>query len=1022
MVELEAMRSAETLIWTFAWQASAFLALGLAASFALRGRPARGHQALLLAMLAAVAAPTLTQAGRRLGWGLWNATTPTAVRSTAARSPVEPGPGPMPAASPEPRWVGAPVPPSRTAPTLALASANDAPVARVSAWSFPWRTAFLTAWAVVSGLLGVRLAASFWRGWSLARGATVVEDDSRRAGLEAAARGLRLHVNPAVGRSPAVRCPAVWCWGRRPLLLLPEGQGSEPVAIDWVAVFRHELAHWRRRDHLSSLASELLVCVLPWNPLAWGARARLAQLAELACDDWVLAAGTPASDYAATLLGLTPQRLSPALAAVSGGNGLRGRIVRILSDRRREPAAGRRWTAAACLAMILAASLAALAQARPNAKSDEPPKAAAAPGPGPDLTHARGQVLDPDGKPVGRAKVFWIGNRKPRLPYVALPRGDRDALPRIETIALAETDGEGGFQLSAPFRAEDFVKYNGVEVQMVVVAPGHGILSEKIAAKDLDRELTFKLARQEVIRGRLLTPGGMPAAGVRVLLNGYHNDETKQGLFVGREAQGEPTPDFWPRPTETDADGRFTVEGVPVGVYATIAFHHPDYAVDEVTVNTIPERTLSPSIKGFEIVPVEPTFTHALEPARPVEGRVTDKASGAPLAGILVEMIPMRRHGGQVFTTRTDADGRYRVSGHSTDGTYFITAFPPADSGYLSLSDRREGWPAGASTMTVDLPLDAGRLVSGRVVDLEGKRPVAGAAVMYQPEPRNPNNTRDYDLRNSVVADADGRFRITALKGRGFLAVEGNSDVYARRSRKSASRDEAIHPHGLVEIDVPEQGEPAPAEIVLRRGKPLEARLLGPDGLPVDRVTAMYDGIDAALVDVWNQGRPFTGGTFRIAAADPERIYRVLFLNVERRLGAVAELKADPSGKPLEVRLLPTATIKGKVATADGHVMEGAGASIRLLLRSERKEYTRDELFEPSVAQHYSNFLGQDDFYFHDRQPGPDGSFSFEAMIPGVGYNVSGGLGDREVSELVWDLKPGEVRDLGTLTPKEVAR
>ena len=86
---------------------------------------------------------------------------------------------------------------------------------------------------------------------------------------------------------------------------------------------------------------------------------------------------------------------------------------------------------------------------------------------------------------------------------------------------------------------------------------------------------------------------------------------------------------------------------------------------------------------------------------------MTDKATGKPLAGLLVEMIPMRRHGGMPFYTRTDADGRYRVSGHQAD-QYITTVFPPADSGYLSVKDWHMGWPAGAKFLEKDFALDEG--------------------------------------------------------------------------------------------------------------------------------------------------------------------------------------------------------------------------------------------------------------------------------------------------------------------------
>ena len=103
----------------------------------------------------------------------------------------------------------------------------------------------------------------------------------------------------------------------------PARGGALVVSLDF------EL-HWGVRDHVSpsdpyvaNLLGELACGLLPWNPLAWWARARLSGLSELACDDWVIASGQSATDYAESLLGLVPQRRTAfALAAVSGRIGL----------------------------------------------------------------------------------------------------------------------------------------------------------------------------------------------------------------------------------------------------------------------------------------------------------------------------------------------------------------------------------------------------------------------------------------------------------------------------------------------------------------------------------------------------------------------------------------------------------------------------------------------------------------------------------------------------------------------------
>ena len=251
------------------------------------------------------------------------------------------------------------------------------------------------------------------------------------------------------------------------------------------------------------------------------------------------------------------------------------------------------------------------------------------------------------------------------------------------------------------------------------------------------------------------------ATGVRVALNGFFNDLEHTGRYVGLQKADDKLPAYWPRSRRTDADGRFTFEGVPRGTYANLSFWQPDYAVDEVTVNTTEGGVISPSLKGFEIVPVKPDFNHTLEPARPVQGRVTDKATGKPLSGMLVEMIPMRRHGGMTFSARTDSDGRYRISGHQTGGMYITTAYPPADSGYLGASDQHHGWPAGARFPEVNFSLEQGRLVSGRVIDQSSKQPISGAAVVYEAARKIPTTpeTLIFETRFSPIGTEGSRSR-----------------------------------------------------------------------------------------------------------------------------------------------------------------------------------------------------------------------------------------------------------------------
>ena len=128
----------------------------------------------------------------------------------------------------------------------------------------------------------------------------------------------------------------------------------------------------------------------------------------------------------------------------------------------------------------------------------------------------------------------------------------------------------------------------------------------------------------------------------------------------------------------------------------------------------------------------------------------------------------MRKHGGMTVSyARRRFPAGFRISGHGGAMIYFTSVYPPADSGYLVASDMDSNWPAGCQVSREKLCSREGANHAGKVIDVDSKQPVAGAAVFFQPKPDNPNN-RNYDLRNTVVTDTEGRFAITTLPGAGF--------------------------------------------------------------------------------------------------------------------------------------------------------------------------------------------------------------------------------------------------------------
>ncbi|MHC5006606.1 MAG: M56 family metallopeptidase [Planctomycetota bacterium] len=318
--------TADTVLLGTLWQTTAWLAAGLALSVILERRPARAHGAVLLCMTAAVLTPVISIACRALGWGM-----------LAPLSAALLGSGELP---PD------------------LAPGRGAAAAGLLTWVF----AAGSAWLVLSALAVSRLVVSAVRGRRLLASATTISGGPLSDLARAAARELGFRNPPVVLVSPSVSCPAIWCWGRRPRLLLPQHTTAD---AELFGVLCHELAHCKRRDHLASLGGQLALCLLPWNPLVWLANRRLRDLSEQACDAWALAAGESPTTYAETLLGLIPQRHpSLALAAVNGRRALTRRITRILKPGPGNPRLGAGWVTLSALATVLLVSTAALAHRR----------------------------------------------------------------------------------------------------------------------------------------------------------------------------------------------------------------------------------------------------------------------------------------------------------------------------------------------------------------------------------------------------------------------------------------------------------------------------------------------------------------------------------------------------------------------------------------------------------------------------------------------------------------------------------
>ena len=364
----------EMSLWSWIWQSTLFVMIGLAGSFLLRRRPARACQGLFLAMVAAVLVPVMSALAAHFGLGLFapkpvahepeipyemvagDYQIPIAVLPTDVQINIEPAEVQVDMKAADTQVEMAPIEPS--------------PVKTVSrSAGVPWRSVFVFGWTIAMLFLLARLCIAFVGGVCLLRRTKPLQCERIRRAIMSARIRLGITRDLWIRSGKDVRSPMIWCWSNPPVLLIP---GDLDDDVNWMDVICHELAHWRRRDHVIGLVAELAVCILPWNLLLWWAKKRIVRLSEQACDDWVLAGGRAGTEYAQSLLNLSPKVQMAFLPTMIGKEKpMKERIHRIVKDRCGNPHVGLRWTLA--MTIIAATLTVGVAFAQRRAASPETP-------------------------------------------------------------------------------------------------------------------------------------------------------------------------------------------------------------------------------------------------------------------------------------------------------------------------------------------------------------------------------------------------------------------------------------------------------------------------------------------------------------------------------------------------------------------------------------------------------------------------------------------------------------------------
>jgi hypothetical protein len=389
----------------------------------------------------------------------------------------------------------------------------------------------------------------------------------------------------------------------------------------------------------------------------------------------------------------------------------------------------------------------------------------------------RGRVLRADGSPAEGFEPRVVGPADPtgREPTVATgPRtgkgGDFDlGLDRPGTGLRIVADGPGGAEaVSPPFDIDEGESLDGIEARV--------------------------------------PPGGRVAGTVRRWDGGPLRSTALRLVPVGnREMDGFP----WSLEASrapmipVAIDGSFSVEGVSAGRYAF-----------SCTAEGCSEAR-GPSLRiddGEERIGIEVVVPRGWE-----VGGVVRSSSGEPAGGAEVFLSPagaFLHPGVRRAVATTDSRGRFRVEGLSEGKHELRVSLVGHPDAFLE---------AGAGDADLEVVLDPGHTVAGRIVDAATGGPIGGKAVSAWSEERPPGARSWAELlsgRRETVSAADGTFSVNGLREGPTTLLFGDDGPFRG----------GVHPVKIL------RGVPAgTGDLVVRleRGRCIAGRIVDPEGRPI---------------------------------------------------------------------------------------------------------------------------------------------------------------------------------------------
>ena len=369
-----------------------------------------------------------------------------------------------------------------------------------------------------------------------------------------------------------------------------------------------------------------------------------------------------------------------------------------------------------------------------------------------------------------------------------------------------------------------------------------------------DRNLDIQLERGSVLTGLITDPSGTPLSDVFI---NARNPETQTGGGSG-----------------TDEDGRYRMALLP-GIYE-INIHLPQDS-----------PFVSETIRDYQLLG-DQTLDIRVQRGAILSGLVTDP-SGAPLQDIFINAWnPETQTGGG---SGTDQDGRYQMT--LLPGTYEINLNLPQDSPFVS---KRIEAVQVTIDQTLDIQVERGLILSGRVVDPEGN-PIENIFINAW------NN--DTQTGGGSRTDENGEYQMALLPGTYDLNVNPapESDLVSRNIQSyQLFSDQTL-------------------EIRLDSGVILSGRVLDPNGNPVD---GAHLNAFSPQTGTGNGANTDEDGRYRIALNPGVYEVNVSLPQDSPFVAKRIESLELTGNRTLDIRLQQGLILSGRVIDPDGNPVQNA--------------------------------------------------------------------------------------------------